>query len=85
MQCIKQHIQYRIWYNIYNPTNIGALNKERLVDEMKSLLNSVLETAELFRNCDGYLQSVILREECAELIVALSHFERTRKGLLMKY
>lgn len=47
---------------------------------MKSLLNSVLETAELFRNSDGYLQSVILKEECAELIVALSHFERNRKG-----
>jgi NTP pyrophosphatase (non-canonical NTP hydrolase) len=47
---------------------------------MKSLLNSVLETATLFRNCDGYLQSVILREECAELVVALSHFERNRKG-----
>ena len=47
---------------------------------MKSLLNSVLETATLFRNSDGYLQSVILREECAELIVALSHFERNRKG-----
>ena len=47
---------------------------------MKSLLNSVLETAELFRNSDGYLQSVILKEECAELIVALSHFERNRTG-----
>lgn len=47
---------------------------------MKSLFNSVLETAALFRNCDGYLQSIILREECAELIVALSHFERNREG-----
>ena len=47
---------------------------------MKSLFNSVLETASLFKNCDGYLQSTILKEECAELIVALSHFERNRKG-----
>lgn len=47
---------------------------------MKSLFDSVLETALLFKNCDGYSQSIILREECAELIVALSHFERNRKG-----
>ena len=47
---------------------------------MKSLFNSVLETAALFRKCDGYLQSVILKEEWAELIVAFSHFERNRKG-----
>ena len=47
---------------------------------MKSLLNSVLETAALFRECDGYSQSIILTEECAELIAALSHFERERKG-----
>lgn len=47
---------------------------------MKSLFNSVLETASLFKNCDGHLQSIILREECAELIVALSHFERNREG-----
>lgn len=47
---------------------------------MKSLLNLVVETAALFKNCDGYSQSIILREECAELIVALSHFERNRKG-----
>lgn len=47
---------------------------------MKSLLNLVVETASLFKNCDGYSQSIILREECAELIVALSHFERNRKG-----
>lgn len=47
---------------------------------MKSLFDSVLETASLFKNCDGYLQSIILKEECAELIVALSHFERNRKG-----
>lgn len=47
---------------------------------MKSLFDSVLETASLFKNCDGYSQSIILREECAELIVALSHFERNRKG-----
>ena len=47
---------------------------------MNSLFNSVLETASLFKNCDGYSQSIILREECAELIVALSHFERNRKG-----
>lgn len=47
---------------------------------MKSLFNSVLETASLFKNCDGYSQSTILKEECAELIVALSHFERNRKG-----
>lgn len=30
---------------------------------MNSLFNSVLETASLFKNCDGYLQSIILREE----------------------
>mgnify|MGYP002559635928 CR=1 FL=1 len=47
---------------------------------MKSLFNSVLKTASLFKNCDGYSQSAILKEECAELIVALSHFERNRKG-----
>lgn len=47
---------------------------------MKSLFNFVLETASLFKNCDGYSQSAILKEECAELIVALSHFERNRKG-----
>ena len=47
---------------------------------MKSLFDSVLETASLFKNCDGYSQSIILREKCAELIVALSHFERNRKG-----
>lgn len=47
---------------------------------MKSLFDSVLETASLFKNCDGYSQSIILREECAELIVALAHFERNRKG-----
>lgn len=47
---------------------------------MNSLFNSVLETAALFKNCDGYSQSTILKEECAELIVALSHFERNREG-----
>lgn len=47
---------------------------------MKSLLNLVVDTAALFKNCDGYSQSAILKEECAELIVALSHFERNRKG-----
>ena len=47
---------------------------------MKSLFNSVLETALLFKSCDGHSQSIILREECAELIVALSHFERNREG-----
>lgn len=47
---------------------------------MKSLFNSVLETASLFKNCDGYSQSAILKEECAELIVALSHFDRNREG-----
>lgn len=47
---------------------------------MQSLFNSILETAALFRKCDGYSQSKILTEECAELIVALSHFERNRKG-----
>ena len=47
---------------------------------MQSLFNSVLETATLFRKCDGYSQSKILTEECAELIVALSHFERNRNG-----
>lgn len=47
---------------------------------MKRLFNSVLETASLFRKSDGCLQSIILKEECAELIVALSHFERNRKG-----
>lgn len=47
---------------------------------MQSLINFVLETAALFRKCDVYSQSKILTEECAELIVALSHFERNRKG-----
>jgi NTP pyrophosphatase (non-canonical NTP hydrolase) len=49
-------------------------------DAFKSLFGSVLETAVLFENCDGYSQSKILVEECAELIVALSHFERNRMG-----
>ena len=53
---------------------------ERLVTKMQSLFQAVLETATLFRNCDGYSQGKILTEECAELIVALSHFERNRKG-----
>lgn len=30
---------------------------------MSSLFNSVLETASLFKNCDGYSQSAILKEE----------------------
>lgn len=47
---------------------------------MNSLFNSVLKTASLFKNCDGYSQSAILKEECAELIVALSHFDRNRVG-----
>ena len=48
---------------------------------MRSLFDSVLKTAALFGKCDGiYSQSIILKEECAELIVALSHFERNRKG-----
>lgn len=38
------------------------------------------ETASLFKTCDGYSQSAILKEECAELIVALSHFEKNREG-----
>ena len=49
-------------------------------NEMQSLLNYVLETAALFRKCDEYAQSKILKEKCAELIGALSHFERNRKG-----
>ena len=53
---------------------------ERLVTKMQSLFRAVLETAALFRKCDEYSQSKILTEECAELIVALSHFERNRKG-----
>lgn len=53
---------------------------ERLVTKMQSLFQAVLETATLFRNCDGYSQGKILTEECAELIVALSHVERNRKG-----
>ena len=36
---------------------------------MKSLLTSVLETANLFRKCDKYLQSTILKEECADIPV----------------
>lgn len=47
---------------------------------MRSLFDSVLKTASLFGKCDGYSQSIILKEECAELIVALSHFERNREG-----
>lgn len=47
---------------------------------MKSLFDSVLETAELFKKCDEGSQSIILKEECAELIIALSHFERNRNG-----
>ena len=47
---------------------------------MRSLFDSVLKTAALFGKCDGYSQSIILKKECAELIVALSHFERNRKG-----
>ena len=51
---------------------------------MQSLFNSVLKTAALFRKCDIYSQSTILKEECAELIVALSHFERNRTGSLIE-
>ena len=47
---------------------------------MKVLFDSVLETAKLFGKYDGYSQSLILKEECAELIIALSHFERKREG-----
>jgi NTP pyrophosphatase (non-canonical NTP hydrolase) len=47
---------------------------------MKVLFDSVLETAKLFGKYDGYSQSIILKEECAELIIALSHFERKREG-----
>ena len=50
------------------------------IDDFNTLFDSVLKTAVLFENCDGYSQSKILTEECAELIVALSHFERNRKG-----
>lgn len=49
---------------------------------LKSLVKAVIETASLFRDCDGYSQGAILREECAELIVALSHLERNRNGSL---
>lgn len=49
-------------------------------DDFNSLFDSVLETASLFRKCDEYSQSKILTEECAELIVALSHCERNRMG-----
>lgn len=47
---------------------------------MKSLFYSILETAELFNKCDEGSPSLILKEECAELIIALSHFERKREG-----
>lgn len=47
---------------------------------MKSLFDSVLETAELFKKFGEGSQSLILKEECAELIIALSHFERKREG-----
>ena len=47
---------------------------------MQSLFDYVLKTAALFRKCDRYSQSAILKEECAELIVALSHCERNRMG-----
>jgi NTP pyrophosphatase (non-canonical NTP hydrolase) len=47
---------------------------------VKALFDSVLETAKLFGKYDGYSQSLILKEECAELIIALSHFERKREG-----
>ena len=49
-------------------------------DDFISLFDSVLETALLFRKCNAYSQSKILTEECAELIVALSHCERNRMG-----
>lgn len=51
---------------------------------MQSLFDYVLKTAALFRKCDRYSQSAILKEECAELIVALSHFERNRTGSLIE-
>lgn len=47
---------------------------------MKVLFDAVLETAKLFGKYDGYSQGQILKEECAELIIALSHFERNREG-----
>lgn len=49
-------------------------------DDFNSLFDSVLETALLFRKCNAHSQSKILTEECAELIVALSHYERNRMG-----
>ena len=49
-------------------------------DDFNSLFDSVLETALLFRKCNAHSQSKILTEECAELIVALSHCERNRMG-----
>lgn len=36
---------------------------------MNSLFNSILETASLFKNCGGYSQSAILKEECADIPV----------------
>ena len=57
-----------MWYNIDNEkTQKVGLTNEQLIQFY-------------IRNCDGYSQSTILKEECAELIVALSHFERNRKG-----
>lgn len=49
-------------------------------DDFNSLFDSILETALLFRKCSAHSQSKILIEECGELIVALSHFERNRMG-----
>lgn len=66
------------WYTIYNENRKGWSTK------MQSLFDYVLKTAALFRKCDRYSQSAILKEECAELIVALSHFERNRTGSLIE-
>ena len=41
---------------------------------MNSLFNSVLETASLFKNCDGYSQSTILKEELSHVLISCFAF-----------
>lgn len=67
---------------IHPDGHVTCREYEEPSNALKSLVKAVIETASLFRDCDGYSQGAILREECAELIVGLSHLERNRNGSL---
>lgn len=67
---------------IHPDGHVTCREYEEPSNALKSLFEAVIKTASLFRKSDVYSQSAILREECAELIVALSHLERNRNGSL---